>query len=148
MYPVIKHGSEDSLDTDAYIIIPEPLTIQEAKKLCDSYKDVNGNLLSVKDGVVNWCYKGTVDECNNSILATYALHKQISANPITAALPRSYALKMIRTVRGLLSYHSRTEKREEVKKALQSDDMLFKLDVWFCEIVFVVLKFSKFNKFS
>lgn len=129
MYPVIKHGSEDSLDIDAYIIIPEPLTMQEAKKLCDSYKEVNGNLLSVKDGVVNWCYKGTVDECNNSILATYALHKQAAANPITAALPRSYALKMIRTVRGLLSYHSRTEKREEVKKALQSADMLFKLDV-------------------
>lgn len=129
MYPIIKHGSEDSLDIDAYIIIPEPLTMQEAKKLCDSYKDVNGNLLSVKDGVVNWCYKGTVDECNNSILATYGLHKQVAPNPITAALPRSYALKMIRTVRGLLSYHSRTEKREEVKKALQSADLDFKLDV-------------------
>lgn len=129
MYPVIKHGSEDSLDIDAYVIIPEPLTMQEAKKLCDSFKDVNANLLSVKDGVVNWCYKGTVDECNNSILATYALHKQEAENPITAALPRSYALKMIRTVRGLLSYHSRTEKREEVKKALQSSDMSFKLDV-------------------
>jgi hypothetical protein len=129
MYPVIKHGSEDSLDIDAYVIIPEPLTMQEAKKLCDSYKEVNANLLSIKDGVVNWCYKGTVDECNNSILATYALHKQEAANPITAALPRSYALKMIRTVRGLLSYHSRTEKREEVKKALQSADMDFKLSV-------------------
>lgn len=82
MYPVIRHGSENSLDVDAYVIVPESMTMQEAKKLCDSYKDINANLLSIKDGVVNWCYKGTVDECNNSILATYNLHKQESECPV------------------------------------------------------------------
>jgi len=128
-YPIIMHGSENSLDVDAYVIIPEPLSLQDAKRLCDSYKDINANLLSVKNGVVDWCYKGTVDECNNSILATYGLHKQKFDIPVEHALPRSYALKMIRTVRGLLSYHSRTEKREDVKKALQTNDMLMKLDV-------------------
>lgn len=128
MYPVIRHGSENSLDVDAYVIVPESMTMQEAKKLCDSYKDINANLLSIKDGVVNWCYKGTVDECNNSILATYNLHKQESECPVNKSLPRSYGLKMIRTVRGLLSYHSRTEMRETVKKALQTSDMDFKLE--------------------
>jgi hypothetical protein len=129
MYPVILHGSENSLDIDAYVIVPEPMTMQEAKKLCDSYKEINANLLSVKDGVVVWSYKGTVDECNNSILATYHLHKQEHPSPITQKLERSYGLKMIRTVRGLLSYHSRTDIRDQVKKALQTPDMDFKLDL-------------------
>lgn len=127
-YPIIIHGSSNSLDVDAYVIVPEPMSLQEAKRLCDSYRDINANLLVIKDGVVQWCYKGTVDECNNSILATYGLHQQSAINPVERSLPRSYALKMMRTVRGLLSYHSRTEKREDVKKSLQSSDMLLKID--------------------
>lgn len=129
MYPIIYHGSEDSLDVDAYVIIPQELPFNEAKKLCDSYKEINANLLSVKDGVVNWCYKGTVDECNNSMLNTYHLHKQNHPNPIKNKLERSYSLKLVRTIRGLLSYHSRTDKRIEVKKALSSSDLSFKMEI-------------------
>lgn len=129
MYPIILHGSENSLDIDAYVIVPELLSFQESKKLCDSFKDINANLLHIKNGVVDWCYKGTVDECNNSILHTYHLHKQTHENPVKHKLERSYALKLARTVRGLLSYHSRTEKRHEVKKALTSSDLQQKIEV-------------------
>lgn len=66
--PIIKHGSENSLDVETYVIIPKPLSFTDAKKLCDSYKESNANLLTVTNGLVDWCYKGTVDECNNSIL--------------------------------------------------------------------------------
>lgn len=126
-YPIIIHGSENSLDIDAYVIVPEPLSFNDAKKLCDSFSEVNSNLLVVTDGVVSWSYKGTVDECNNSILATYALHEQAFAIPVERALPRVYALKMLRTIRGLLSHVSRTHYRDTVKEALKSADLAVKI---------------------
>jgi hypothetical protein len=81
-YPIIIHGSENSLDVDAYVLVPQALGFKEAKSLCDSFKQINANLLYVENGQVSWCYKGTIDECNNSILATYSLHHQQFANPI------------------------------------------------------------------
>lgn len=122
-YQFITHGSENSLDKDVYVIIPHSLIMKEAKKLCDSYKNINANLITVENGKVQWVYKGTVDECNNSIMATYHLHKQDIECPVTEKAQRSYALKMLRTVRGLLSYVSRTEHREVVKAALVSSKM-------------------------
>jgi hypothetical protein len=122
-YPIIIHGSENSLDKDAYVIVNEPLNHREAKLLCDSYKNINANLLYVEDGVVKWCYKGTVDECNNSILTTYNLHVQNYENPIKRKLERQYGLKSVRCIRGLLSYNSRTHLRSEIKKSLVSTDM-------------------------
>lgn len=128
MHPIIQHGSEDSLDTDAYIIIPEPLCIEDSKSLCNSFNGINANLLVVEDGVVIWSFKGTIDECNNSILSTYHLHPQKHDNPVSRKLERSFALKLVRTIRGLLTYHSRTDKRELIKTALKSADLILKLD--------------------
>lgn len=128
-HSIIFHGSENSLDTDAYVLVDSPMSFKDAKLLCDSFKNINANLLHIEDGVVAWCYKGTVDECNNSILATYTLHEQEYPCPVTRKLERSYALKMMRTVRGLLSYFSRTEHREIVKKALRSSKMDEKIAV-------------------
>lgn len=118
--PRIIHGSEDSLDLDAFRIVPEPMERSVAKRLCDSFKDENANLIAIKDGAVYWCYKGTADECNNAILATYGLHEQSEACPITRRAERSYATKMMRCVRGLLSHCSRTNLRQEIKRALKS----------------------------
>ena len=81
-YPVISHGSENSLDKDVYVIIPEPITQQNAKILCEKYLPLNANVIVVNDGQISWSYKGTIDECNNSILATYDFHEQICENPI------------------------------------------------------------------
>ena len=128
-YPIIIHGSENSLDRDAYVILPAPIEFKEAKKLCDSYKEINANLLVVTNGQVSWSYKGTIDECNNSILATYGLHEQESQNPITERAERGYGLKMLRTIRGLLSYASRTDLRKEVKQALVSDNLDYRIEV-------------------
>lgn len=128
-YPIIIHGSENSLDLDAYVIIPSPLSLQDSKRLCESFKGINANLLCVEDGIVVWNYKGTIDECNNSILATYHLHEQTFPIPVEHKVQRSYALKLIRTIRGILSYVSRTELREEVKKALSSYDLAFKISI-------------------
>jgi len=128
-YPVIFHGSENSLDRDAYVVVPEPMAIQEAKSLCEQYPALNANIITVDNGQVSWCYKGTIDECNNSILATYKLHQQIYKNPVDSPMERDYATKFLRTIRGLLSYNSRTEHRAPVKSALRSNDLYEKLDV-------------------
>lgn len=119
-FPVIKHGSENSLDEDIYVVIPQPVSFKEAKTICDSYKPKNANVLVITDGIVTWNFKGTIDECNNSILQTYSLHQQNYQLPITRPVKRFYGLKMLRTIRGILSYCSRTEHREQVKKALKN----------------------------
>lgn len=128
---IIQHGSEDSIDTDVYVIVPSPiLNLQECKELCETYNPYNANLICIKDGIVVWCYKGTIDECNNSILATYRLHsRNIEPCPITRIVKRNVDEKIKRTLRGLLSYVSRTEYRKEVKEALKSEDINFKLNV-------------------
>lgn len=122
-YPMIIHGSENSLDIDAYVIVPKILERGQAKQLCDSYKEVNANLIFVENGEVKWSYKGTTDECNNSILATYHLHEQTHPCPVTHAVARNAGLKMLRTLRGMLGYNSRTELRDVIKKALQSSSL-------------------------
>ncbi len=127
-YPFVTHGSENSLDHDIYVIIPSPVDGKSAKNICRSYNGYNANLLVIENSQVSWCYKGTIDECNNSLLSTYELHEQNIDNPINAPLERQYGLKMIRTVRGILSYFSRTEQRKEIKKALKSEDFCFKID--------------------
>jgi hypothetical protein len=43
-------------------------------------------------------------------------------------MTRQYGLKMIRTIRGLLSYNSRTHLRENIKKALTSPNLEFKVE--------------------
>lgn len=128
-YKKIIHGSENSLDIDAYILVDKKFENQPAKELCLQFKELNANLIQVENGKIVWCYKGTIDECNNSILETYHLHKQEIENPIIEKAERNYGLKMLRTIRGLLSYCSRTQWRETVKKALQSNSLEQKIEV-------------------
>lgn len=127
-YNKIIHGSENSLDIDVYIIVDKPFENKNAKDLCLQYKDLNANLIQIENGKIVWSYKGTNDECNNSILETYHLHKQDIENPITEKAERDYGLKMLRTIRGLLSYCSRTQWREAVKKSLKSSDLNNKIN--------------------
>lgn len=127
---IIHHGSEDSLDSDVYVVVEQPISnLQECKVLCESYTGLNANLICITDGQVSWCYKGTIDECNNSIIATYSLHKENTQPcPITAPMQRDWFLKLQRTIRGLLTYFSRTEHRVAIKAALRSDSLDDKLD--------------------
>lgn len=123
------HGSEDSIDVDVYYIVDELCTFAESKKMCDALNvpPINANLITVKDGKVTGVYKGTVDEVNNSILATYHLHEQIHPNPITQRAERDICLKWLRVIRGILSHCSRTEYRGLIKEALRSENVFDKL---------------------
>jgi len=122
------HGSEDSLDHDTYVIFDHIPTFKEAKSFCTSKTEDNANILVIEDGKVTWCFKGIEDECNNSLLMTYGLHDQEFPCPIFETVKRNVDVKVIRTVRGLLSYFSRTEHRIEIKKALRSTDSDLKMD--------------------
>jgi len=125
----ITHGSENSLDHDIYVIVDEPLSNIDAKELCYSFNPMNANIICIKDSQVVWSYKGTIDECNNSIIATFDLHPQTNICPVTKKMERSYGLKLLRTLRGILSYCSQTDYRQSVKKALRSTNIIEKLEV-------------------
>jgi len=113
------HGSADSTDIDTYYVIDEVPEFSEAKKICDSIEGENANLIAIKNGVVVQCYKGTIDEVNNSLYETYDLHKQNYPLLVMHPVIRDKYLKYIRAIRGILSHLSRSQYRQEVKAALQ-----------------------------
>ena len=127
--PIIIHGSHNSLDIDGYMIVDHEISTNEAKELYKKYPDINLNFIIVENGNVVWVLKGLTDEANNSIIKTYDLHKQKYKNVVTSLIPRQYALKALRTIRGLLTHLTKTQYREEVKKALYSNDLLYKVEV-------------------
>lgn len=129
MHKIFTHGSEDSLDHDVYVIFDNIPSFKEAKAYCNSLTEMNANILVLKEGIVDWCFKGTEDECNNSLFMTYALHEQSHQLPIMELVERDIPLKLVRTIRGLLSYFSRTELRTRVKQALRSDSFEEKISV-------------------
>ena len=73
------YGSADSIDEDSlYIVDQLPETIAECKEFCLSNKgdNENPNLATIENGIINTCFKGTVDELNNAVYKTYSLHEQ------------------------------------------------------------------------
>lgn len=122
------HGSADSTDVDVYYVVDDIPPFQEAKAFCDAIKDENANLITIKNGEVNRCYKGTIDECNNSLYDTYHLHSQTSELLVTHRVHRDVYLKSIRAVRIILSHLSRSEYRPIVKEALKSKSFTQKIN--------------------
>lgn len=150
-------GSRSSIDIDVMVFLDElPKTIMEChtlikelnKSLFDnstshyfkSNKTVNANLAILENGVLKEVFKGTVDECNNSLFLTYDLHLQDYPNQIINLVERDVDLKLIRFTRFLLSFISRNEFfRFEIKLALMSGDIRIRLKVLekFTNIVFL-----------
>lgn len=120
------HGSEDSLDVDVIYLVEKQPSFQEAKMFCAD-KQENRNIATIQDGVINWCFKGTIDELNNGLRATYGLHPQTEPLLLTKDVERDVLLKVIRVVRCLLSHLSRTAYRTQVKEALKSPSWAHKL---------------------
>ena len=122
------HGSEDSLDVDVFYVVDKITSFNDAKAFCDSYTDENVNIITIENGLVTDCYKGTVDEIQNSLFRTYKLHKQTSELLIYEPVKRDVFVKTVRVVRCFLSHLSRTQYRKEVKLALQKPDWKLKID--------------------
>lgn len=115
------HGSEDSTDIDVFYVFDKlPDTIQECKTFCCADPNENRNIIVINDGVVTDCYKGTPDEVNNALLRTYDLHDQQYPLLVTREVKRDMTIKIIRSIRIILSHISRCSFRQYVKQALSS----------------------------
>ena len=120
-------GSEDSRDCDIIVFVASIGSVAESRVTIESLrcqlqpffnKDVNVNLAITVDGSLTEVFKGTPDEVNNSLYATYHLHKQAHPQQITKRLPRDTGLKALRSMRAVLSFMSRTRHRAQIKDAL------------------------------
>jgi hypothetical protein len=138
------HGSEDSTDLDVLYIVDELPDKAECKRFCSADPSENRNVATVSDGVIASVYKGTVDELNNALLRTYHLHPQTDELLVKRELERCVPLKLVRAVRILLSYMSRTHYRTDVKAALRGTwtDKLNMLD----KIDLTTVDFNAFHK--
>lgn len=123
-------GSADSLDVDILVKIDKPLTVAECKSKClelDTQlsqkftKKVNTNLCVTDFNSLSWVYKGSLDEVNNSILATYENHEQMHGKFVNQQVPRNLNLKVARALRTVIQYLSRSKYRTQIKNALISD---------------------------
>lgn len=122
------HGSEDSLDVDVYYVFDKMPSFKECQAFC-SNKEENRNIIVVENGVVVDCFKGTVDEVNNGLMKTYCLHNQEHPLIVKNKLERDVLIKAVRVLRCLLSHCSRTQYREDVKRALKSSSWEEKIEV-------------------
>lgn len=113
------HGSEDSTDIDVHYVFDKMPSYQECKKFCDSDKTENRNVITIENGIVTSCYKGTIDEVNNALIETYPLHKQEYPLLVEHKVERDKILKYIRAVRIILSYLSHSIYRKQIKSALK-----------------------------
>jgi len=119
---VIKyiHGSEDSIDIDVFYVFNELPDFKFCQEFCSNKKE-NRNIITICNGVVDQCFKGTADEVNNGLYYTYHLHKQEYPLLVERLLERDMLHKDIRAFRGIFSYLSRTKYRQEIKKGLRSN---------------------------
>jgi hypothetical protein len=124
-----RHGSEDSLDKDVFYVFDELPSFRECKDFCDESKEENRNIITIHNGIVSGCYKGTIDEINNGLLVTYPLHEQEYPLLIERKVERDRLIKSIRVMRCFLSHHSRTFYRSMVKNALNSPSWKIRLCV-------------------
>jgi len=133
-------GSASSQDLDVVFFVGQLGTVQSSSELAKQYasmlstvyptsKTINANLATVgSKGHLTAVYKGTTDELNNALMATYHEHFQQYPLQITTSLPRDIELKVLRCARVILSFLSRTSIRTKVKSALRND-LLEKLAV-------------------
>lgn len=135
-------GSSSSIDYDVMFFVDKLGTIDEnhalIKELNEEFekfsfghdrikKKINSNLGILQNGQLVNVFKGTYDECNNSLFYTYDNHTQLYYRHIKKPYDRvndDYFkhLKLKRCYRFLLSFYSRVpEFRKEIKEALKGD---------------------------
>ena len=132
-------GSKSSKDLDVMVFVDSIESIEESHQTLKSLdtklveyfkhtkykgKEINSNICVIQSGLIVDCFKGTFDECNNSLYHTYDNHIQPFSKKITKLYNRSSEfldVKLNRVLRHLISFHSRTHLREPIKKALRGD---------------------------
>jgi hypothetical protein len=124
----IRHGSEDSIDKDFYLVVDVIPTKQEFIELKKT-SDLDVNCITIENGFVTGCLKGLPDEINNSIVATFNLHSQEIENPIKSTVQRDVLPKLSMVIREMLAFCSRTKYRSEIKKVMKPANIMDRLKV-------------------
>lgn len=136
-------GSQSSKDWDIMCFVDHIGTIEEShqriKMLNEQIsnillengfesKKLNCNLAILNSiNLIEKVFKGTYDECNNSIYKTYNLHKQLHPLQISGEWNRLENvndfkwLKMKRALRAILTFWSRGNLRTEIKFGLRGN---------------------------
>lgn len=121
-----------SKDYDVIVFVKSiPKNVDSCSTICKEYdsilsniltdKPVNTNLGIYENGNIVDVFRGTPDEVNNALYYTYDLHDQVNENLISGPVKRDLNLKILRSTRGILSFFSRTEMREEIKSSLRGN---------------------------
>lgn len=115
-------GSSNSRDNDYVLVLDEPISLQFCKLISNFYKkhisdSFDINFVTIENKKVSWCFKGTKDELNNCLYYTSKLNSKL------VLVERDIGLKIFRTLRGIISYTSRTEYRKECKEVLRSNSI-------------------------
>ncbi len=127
--PFFRHGSPNSVDTDLIYLFPQKPDPKVAKDfLKDGEKlDQDRNIITIKDGIVNYCYIGIIDSVNNALLTTYSMHEQQFELPIMHRIKRVVAMKVNETLlHVLVKLRKIPSIRERVVQAIQSYDFHFR----------------------
>lgn len=114
-------GSEDSTDIDVLVDHADasgtevdlqliPIVKQCIKK--SASWDIN--IIRIKDGFVSHSIpsKGSPDAVNNSLFATYKLHRQSFELPIKGNLPRNNLLALVKCIRMILTQFKKCSNRQ------------------------------------
>jgi hypothetical protein len=152
-------GSPSSQDIDVMVFVDQLRSIDDNHTLikelnayfennvsdaCFDGRAINANLAVLKDGKVVEVFKGTEDECNNSLMDTYRFHHQAHPNHVTSRYDRFdeyYHIKLKRVARFIMSFFSREpELRAMIKPALRGD-LKERLNALRC------IDFTKYNTF-
>lgn len=116
------HGSQDSNDIDIIYVLDRIPEFREAQELCAAgNEEDNRNVMHISNGVVDYVFKGSIDEVNNAIYSTYDLHEQEYPLLIEHRVERDIPIKILRSVRIILSHLSRCQYRQEIKSALKGN---------------------------
>lgn len=113
------HGSADSTDCDVIYLVDTAPGFQEAKDFCVGDPEENRNLAVVNNGIIEWCFKGFPDEVNNSLLATYRLHRQEDELLVKRPVERDLPLKLLSVLRKNIMELRHTTLRNEARRALK-----------------------------
>ncbi len=116
-----SHGSEDSVDKDIVYIVDKMPSFTDCQAFC-SLQDENRNIAVIKDRHIVECFKGSLDELNNSLGFTYLLHYQKYPLDLVP-VKRDIKLKHFRVVKTILTMFTRTKQRIEIKEALRSNNI-------------------------
>jgi len=116
-------------DTDVYFIEEIHQAVSDLLKsgvIAESNRKIEYSLIHVsKDGAVDWCEYDDLEECNNALFHTFSHHAYNNSvmggvNPVKKKLRQNVSYKIVKVVRSLLTYLSRTEHRTDVKYLLKN----------------------------